>query len=222
MNSTATRSLAGSAGHRRQYVDIEETLALAAACNVKLCHTREVAKKSGWLWWVGGLVTPAVVGVASNAFGLVHVGMGWMLLGLAVLGVVGLFTGLAAETWATPTRSRNSAVGALVSLLLFVAGLGAYNLWFDPSKEKAHEFDYLMVGDTCVPPAAEPGGEPLVRNPEAVIVAPTRCPGDPVAVECRVTWEGANWLKLYGDKYWLPEGLLRPRNGQATGEVPDC
>lgn len=180
-----------------------------------------VAKQRGWVWEVGGFVLPTALGIGANVFGLVDVGIGWLVAGLALFAIAGTAIGAAADSWAKPARSRSYALIATASLLVFCAGVGAYHEWFDPAHQVTRSFEYLVVADFCLPPAAEPGGEPLNRVPGAVVGVVDLCPGSPVEVECQTLWEEANWVRLANETYWVPQGLVRPRNGE-TANLPQC
>lgn len=172
----------------------------------------------------GGVIL--VGGLIIAGLSLADVPRGWIVAGTGVLTAAGLFAGHAAQGGIADGSRVRALSAALGCLVVFVLGIAAYNLRFDPSRAAGTRvWEFVLDGASeveCLKLHGEPGGEELSLGPGGAPLAPV-CGGTTYYVECDQTLEdGSNWLRLAGSRYWLPATAMRARAGASTDGLPSC
>jgi hypothetical protein len=167
-----------------------------------------------------------MLGVLVAALGLSAVPREWIVAGTAVLTLTGLCLGHAQTEAITPEAKAKSYGWAIITLVAFIVGIGAYNLHFDPSRGEAKHLWAVVLNapsdDQCLWVSGEPGGQQLYLDSLNRPLAPL-CGGMTHFVECRQRLDDqSSWLRLAGGLYWVPEPAVRPPRGGSALALPGC
>lgn len=155
-----------------------------------------------------------VLGLVITALGFADLPKLWILAGTGLLTVAGWFIGLSLEPETDPAIKVRYLGCTIALLLLVIVGSWSYPAFTQPDFSARY---FVLVGANetqCLKSTSRPGGETLT-------LAPSVCGGDPVAVRCRVTREGDDWLRLYSTPHWVPRVALEPVT-PADDDLPTC
>jgi hypothetical protein len=172
----------------------------------------------------GGIIL--LGGVLVAGLGLAEVPRGWIIAGTAILTLAGVLAGNAAQAGITDASRVRALSGALGCVVVFVLGLAAYNLRFDPSRASGTRvWEFVLDGASeveCMKVYGEPGGQQITLGPGGTPLAPI-CGGTAHYVECHQTLDdGSDWYRLASSRYWLPASAVRPRAGSSVDGLATC
>jgi hypothetical protein len=163
-------------------------------------------------------LTSVALGVLIAGVGLADIPAYLILAATAVL-----TTALVALVHAFSTeglRSKNSALlVAVASLILFIAGSGAYMLWEQGRDNPDPRYVFILRGASesqMLVLSAYPGGPP-VEGAMAPLFG-----GQPYQFQCAgLAPDQSAWLQLSATQYWAPAQALQQVGGLESS-LPDC